>query len=343
MGKPLCLVTGATGSVGPELVRHLYESGLAIRVVARRAPAEGVLPPEAEFCPGDIRNTAFLERAVAGARFVFHLAAKVHVPNPSSALRADYWELHVETTRRLVEACRAAGVERLVYFSSIGVYGPSRGATLDETTVPNPQSLYAESKLAGEEVVLSARRSSAEAPRAVVLRFAAIYGHRMRGNYALLVKALRLGLFLPLGNGQNRRTLVHESDAARAALLAARHPQAAGRIYNVSDGKIHLQREVIEAICAAMGRRPPRLSLPAQPARWLAAAADVAPKLLGHPFRLTAVVDKFLEDVAVGAERIRNELSFAPQMGLAEGWEQTMAALRAGRAASPVLSRSAAR
>ncbi len=343
MQKPLCLVTGATGSVGPELVRHLHESGLGVRVVARRAPVAGVLPAETEFCPGNIRDPAFLERAVAGARFVFHLAARVHVPNPSPALRADYWDLHVETSRRLVEACRAAGVERLVYFSSIGVYGPSRGRTVDETSAPNPQSLYAESKLAGEEVVLAGRRSSADAPLAVVLRFAAIYGHRMRGNYALLVKALRLGLFLPLGDGQNRRTLVHDSDAARAALLAARHPQAAGRVYNVSDGKIHLQREVIEAICAAMGRRPPRISLPPQPVRWLAAGADVVPKLLGHPFHLTDLVDKFLEDIAVRAERIRNEIGFAPQMGLAEGWEQTMAALRGGHKASPVLSRSAAR
>jgi len=66
---------------------------------------------------------------------------------------------------------------------------------------------------------------------------AAIYGPRMKGNYPRLVKALSRGIFIPVGKGDNRRTLVHEEDAVRAAVLAAQHPRAAGRVYNVSDGQ----------------------------------------------------------------------------------------------------------
>ena len=95
-----------------------------------------------------------------------------------------------------------------------------------------------------------------------VLRLGAVYGSRIKGNYRRLLIALARGRFVPIGPGSNRRTLVYDKDVGRAAMLAAVHPDAAGRIFNVTDGQIHTMEAIIETLCEALGRVPPRLTLP---------------------------------------------------------------------------------
>lgn len=329
MNKELCLVTGATGCVGPVLVGHLLNAGYEVRALVRGTAPPGVLPPSVELCCGDISDGDFVRRAVQGAKLVFHLAAKLHVTNPRPELHSEFWQVNVEGTRNVVKACCAAGVQRLVFFSTSSVYGATQGAYVDEDTPVRLESFYAETKREAEEVTLAARNSTSAAPLGVVLRLAAIYGQRMKGNYPRLARALWRGLFLPVGDGRNQRTLVYEQDAARAAVLAAQHPRALGRIYNVSDGRIHSQREIIRVICAAIGRPPPRFFLPTRPARWAATTADSLAGLVGRSLNLATMVDKFVEDMAVRAERIQHELDFQPLFDLEEGWRQTVAAWQA--------------
>jgi len=330
IGASRVLVTGGTGALGPGLVRCLTDAGFPVRVFARDLPSPGALPGGVELLIGDLGDREGLRKAVEGVKLVFHLAALLHIPNPAPELHSEYWRVNVEGTRCVVEECLAAGVERLVYFSTISVYGPTVGTCADEDTPPHPESIYSKTKLAGEDVVRAARNPRTGNPLGVILRMAAIYGPRMKGNYPRLVKALSRGLFIPVGKGDNRRTLVHEEDAVRAAVLAGQHPRALGRIYNVSDGEIHLLREIIAIICAVLGRRPPRFFLPTRPARWLARGADGVAGLLGYSLNITDTIDKFIEDVAVRGDRIRHELQFQPSYGLQEGWQQAVAAWQAG-------------
>ncbi len=102
-----------------------------------------------------------------------------------------------------------------------------------------------------------------------MLRLGAVYGSRIKGNYERLTRALACHRFIPIGNGLNRRTLVYDKDVGRAATLAVSHPAAAGRVFNVTDGGFHALNEIIESICSALGRKPPRLSLPVGPTRTL--------------------------------------------------------------------------
>jgi nucleoside-diphosphate-sugar epimerase len=324
------LVTGGTGALGPGLVRGLTDAGFSVRVFARDLPAPGALPESVELLIGDLADREVLRKGVEGVKLVFHLAALLHIPNPTPELHAEYWRVNVEGTRSVVEESLAAGVERLVYFSTISLYGPTVGPCADEDSSPHPISLYAKTKLAGEDVVRAARNPRTGEPLGVVLRMAPIYGPRMKGNYPRLVKALSGPLFIPVGKGDNRRTLVYEEDAVRAAVLAGQHPRALGQVYNVTDGEIHLLRDIIAVICQAIGRRPPRFFLPTQPARWLARGADGMVGLLGYSLNLTETIDKFVEDAAVRGERIQQELQFRPLYGLQQGWRQAVAAWQAG-------------
>jgi UDP-glucose 4-epimerase len=324
---PTCLVTGATGALGPALVRALVSDGWSVRALARTPPPAGLLPAGVDVIAADVTDSGAVGEAMAGVQVVMHLAAKLHIANPSPALRAEYERVNVQGTRTVVEAARAAGVLRLVFFSTISVYGPSRGRTLAEATPPAPETIYATTKHAAEQVVLGAS-AGPDGPPATILRLAAVYGPRVRGNYRRLLRALARRRFVPVGAGRNRRTLVHEEDAARAALLAARHPDAIGEVFNVTDGGSPTLDEIVRVMCAALGRRPPAVALPAGPVRAAAWLAERAAGLAGRRLPLRAAVDKYLEEVVVDGRRLRDRLGYRPALTLEAGWRQTVEAMR---------------
>ncbi|MEO6393544.1 MAG: NAD-dependent epimerase/dehydratase family protein, partial [Pyrinomonadaceae bacterium] len=169
------------------------------------------------------------------------------------------------------------------------------------------------------------RRGDTDEPLGVVLRLAAVYGSQMKGNYPQLVRALRKHRFRHIGSGANRRTLVHVKDVIDAGLLAADHPAAAGRRFNVTDGEVHTMREIVDAICLALQIKPPRLRVPEFPVRLAAGAAEVVFRAAGRRAPINrATVDKLLEDVAISGARLQTELGFQPNVPLLEGWREAV-------------------
>lgn len=326
--RPTALVTGATGTIGPTLVSALVRSGYDVRILVRSSEPPGPLPESVVSFPGDITDLEAVRRAARGCDVIFHLAAKLHINNPSPSLRDEYEAVNVLGTRRIVDTAVEHDVRRLVFFSTISVYGPTDGsAVYDEQTPPAPRTLYAHTKLAAEGIALAAKRASGE-PLAVVLRLAAVYGPEMKGNYRRLLEALSRGLFVPIGNGRNRRTIVYVEDVARAALLAAQGGHG-GRIYNVTDGEVHTFDEILAALCNALERRPPRWHLPTSPLRWLLRLTDRGFALLNRPPPIgEATLDKLVEDVAVSGDRIQRELCFRAEVDLIQGWERIVQRVR---------------
>lgn len=198
------------------------------------------------------------------------------------------------------------------------MYGPTRGEPVDEAAAVRPTGLYAESKRRAEELVLEAGIS------AVVLRLAAVYGRRMRGNYRRLADALRRGRFVPVGAGTNRRTLVHEQDAIEAAILAADRIREQPGLFNVTDGTTHSMREILAAMSSALGRPEPRWRIPTPLARAAAAGLDVAAAAIGRPSVYRYLLAKYLEDAEVRGERIQRALGFEPRFGLEAGWRDAV-------------------
>jgi nucleoside-diphosphate-sugar epimerase len=322
--RSLALVTGGTGVIGPTLVSRLITDGWAVRVLARQVPPTGLFPGSVDVVLGDINDASVVREAASGATHVFHLAAKLHINNPSSSLADQYRRTNVDGTRVIAEAALTGGVSRLVFFSTIAVYGPSAaGEVLHEDSPALASSLYASTKREAEQVVLAMRRSADE-PLGVVLRIAGVYGSRIKGNYRELVRWLHRGLFVPVGRGDNRRTLVYERDVADAAVLAATHPLAAGRIFNVTDGQVHTFRDVVAVICATLKRQPPRVHMPLRLARTCAGILDGGLVLAGRRRTAAPLIEKLTEDMAVSGQRIQDELGFHPRFELSEGWAETM-------------------
>jgi UDP-glucose 4-epimerase len=329
MGNPdLVLVTGATGAVGPQVVSAIREAGYRIRTLSLHPPPADMVSDGIECRIGDVTNPADVRSAMQGAGAVVHLAALLHIVNPTPDMRQAYENINVGGTAVVADAAVREDVRRIVYFSTIAVYGDSRGRVMDEDTPPAPKTFYEKTKLDAERLVLRAKNRSGF-PIGTVLRMAAVYGPRVKGNYRQLLKALHSGCFVSIGPGRNRRTLVYDQDVARAAALALVHPGAAGRLFNVSDGEFHPLHEIIEVMCSALGRNAPRFSLPVRPVRLAAGILESAARLAGLQSPVVrATIDKYTEDVAVDSRRIQKELGFVPATDLTTGWRDTVRDMR---------------
>jgi nucleoside-diphosphate-sugar epimerase len=321
------LITGATGALGPAVLRAFSAAGWGIRTTSRKPPNPGSLAASFPHVSADIGDRAALHNVMQGVDVVLHMAALLHVFDRAESRQHEYRRVNVDGTAAVVDAARACGVRRVVGVSSIAVYGP-HGGTIDETTQPHPDTPYGSTKLEAERIILAAT-SAHGAALACVLRLAAVYGPSVKGNYERLLRAVARRRFIPVGRGENSRTLVFEDDVASAMLLAATHGAAAGRVFNVTDGTVHTVAEILAAISEALGRRPPRVAIPKSlvfaGVRGVEAAFRLARR--SPPVR-TSTVEKYLESVAVSGTLIRAALGFQPRWTLADGWRHTVLELR---------------
>ena len=305
-------VTGATGVVGSALVRQLAAGGHRVRALVRQPGAP--LPRGVEAVVGDLDDADALRRGLDGAGAVVHLAAQLHVNSPSPDLAALYRRVNTEGTERLAALAAEAGVGRVVYSSTISVYGPSeRGRVWTEDDEPQGDSLYARTKLAAEPAVLALDGG-------VVFRLAAVYGPGIKGNYPTLARALGLGLRLLPGDGANRRTLVHLDDAVQALALAVGGGVGPG-LYNLTDGGVHTFDDIARSLQRAVGRRPGVRYVPAAWVRRALAVPSALADAAGRRFDGPALVDKLVEDVAVSGRRLIDRTPYAPGLSsLDAGW-----------------------
>jgi nucleoside-diphosphate-sugar epimerase len=325
--RKVVLITGATGALGPAVVRAFLSAGWDVRTLSRSPQAAGALAATVPHLSVDITDQQALERAMHDVDVVVHMAALLHVADPPPRLEHEYQRVNVHGTATVMAAAQACSVRRVVALSSICVYGAQSGL-LDENSAPAPDTMYAVSKLHAEHEVLGARAATGE-PLAVVLRLAAVYGPGIKGNYRRLVEDLARGRFVPVGHGSNRRTLVFEEDVARAIVLASTHPSAPGQIFNVTDGEFHTVTEITAAIAVALGRRPPRLSIPLSLARAGISSIEALARLFVRtPPVTTATLDKYTEDVAVSGERFKRLLGFEPEWTLTRGWQETIVRMK---------------
>jgi nucleoside-diphosphate-sugar epimerase len=326
--KATYLVTGATGAIGPRLVHTLSEAGHRVRILSRGAPPAGLMPSDVEMYLGDIIDPLAVQSAMQGVDVVMHLAALLHIADPSPDLRERYQQVNGGGTDTVVHAAIQEGVRRLVLFSTISIYGCTNGQVVTEDTPPQPDTLYGQTKLAAEHIVLQARRSNGQS-LGTVLRLGPVYGTRMKGNYRRLVHAVARGWFIPIGGGANRRPLIYDRDVAQAAMLAAQHPDAAGRVYNLCDGQFYMLNDIITTMCEALGRQPPRFVLPIRPVRWAVGLLEETGRLVGYQSPIgRATIEKYIEDLPVDSRRIQTELGFTPRFDLRTGWQETIEEMR---------------
>ena len=286
-----------------------------MRLLLRSPQPSLISNPQLTTHLGDLSQPDTLRDACQGVDFVIHLAAMLHVNNPSAELHDLYRRVNVIGTQKLVEDALRHRVQRFVFASTVNVYGASRGRVpFTEDASLNPDSIYAETKISAEDYV----RGEIDH---VILRLAAVYGRQMNGNYPRMVRAISKRRFPYIGDGSNRRALIHERDVAAGISLALRSPAALNETFNLTDGEEHTLHDIVEAIAVAQGVAPPSIHLPARPLRAALGATAAVLGAVGVRTPLSPLlVDKMIEDVAVSNQKFRQNCLFKLQMNLLDGW-----------------------
>lgn len=258
--KEKILVTGASGFVGSAVARKLVEAGFSVRALVRgTSPRKHLAGLDLDFFEGDLRDRKSVERAIAGMRYVFHVAAdyRLWARNPSEIFASN-----VEGTRNLMEEAMRAGVERVIYTSSVATIAlRSDGMAADETTpLREDQGIgaYKRSKIAAERLVeaMVAERGLA----AVIVNPSTPIGPgdvRPTPTGRIIIEAAKGRIPAFIDTGLN---LVHVDDVASGHLAALHHGKIGERY--ILGGQDVLFSQMLRDIAGLVGRRAARVRLP---------------------------------------------------------------------------------
>jgi nucleoside-diphosphate-sugar epimerase len=252
------LVTGATGFIGRHVCELLLQKGHKVRAAVRRnADITGV----ESVIVGDINQHTDWSHALAGIESVIHLAARVHVlkeqaTNPLESFR----EVNVQGTLHLAEAAHAAGVKRFIFVSSIGVNGDETPVDrpFTENDPPSPKLPYAVAKWEAEQAL-----QKLNGLELVIVRPPLVYGPDAPGNFRRFKKLVEMGLPLPFGSVNNRRSMIAVQNLADFLVTVLEHPNAAGETFLIGDDENLSTTDLIRRLSKALGRSVLLLPIPA--------------------------------------------------------------------------------
>jgi UDP-glucose 4-epimerase len=283
------LVTGGAGFLGAALANRLCHDGHQVRVIDDLSAGDPArLDERVLFTRGDVANRPKLWTLLQDVDCVYHLAARVLV-SESILYPREYNEVNVGGTVSVLVAMRDAGVRRVVFTSSGAVYGEQARQPVREDQVPNPQSPYAVSKLAGEYYVRTI--GALWGIETVILRVFNAYGpgQSLPPSHPPVVprflqQALRGGSLVIFGGGGQTRDFVYVDDAVDALVAAATAEDVDRRIINVGSGQNTSINELARLVGEVVGQRVDVLLSPAESGGVSRLSADIsiARKLLGY-------------------------------------------------------------
>jgi len=307
------IVTGCAGFIGSHLTDRLLAEGRTVVGIDSFEDYYARETKEANLARARSHPTFKLHEAsildidlralLAGSACVYHLAAQAGVRASWGESFDVYTRNNVLATQRLLEACAAAEVPKVIYASSSSVYGDQRELPLTEGMAPRPRSPYGVTKLAGEHLcVLYHANYGLDA---VALRFFTVYGPRQRPDMAiqrLLHAALDGTPFPQYGDGSQIRDFTYVGDVVRANIAAAFAPNLTpGRVFNVCGGSAVTLTAVLNTL------------------------RDIA----GKPLRITHTGEKAGDVFQTGgsSDAARDALGWSPRTDLASGlraqWQAT--------------------
>lgn len=305
------LVTGGAGFIGSHLVEKLLVLGHAVAILddfndfydprIKRSNIAAV-KGDAPVFQVDLRDNSAVRALFHHEKFdaVAHLAARAGV-RPSIAQPRLYYDANVTGTLHLLDAARAAGIERFIFASSSSVYGMCKTVPFSENFhLTQTISPYAATKIAGE--FLCSTFSHLYQMRIVALRFFTVYGARQRPDLAIHQFTRKILAGQPIdqfGDGTTRRDYTYIDDILQGVVAALKYDGTTWEIFNLGESETIQLRDLIQAIETAVGKTANINRLPEQPGDVPLTCADIskARRLLGYNpvTKLRDGLPKFIE------------------------------------------------
>jgi UDP-glucose 4-epimerase len=275
------LVTGGAGFLGSAVANHLATNGHTVSVLDDLSNGDAArLDPRVQFTQGDVDNIPLLWSLLHGVDCVYHLAARVSVPQ-SILYPREYNRVNVGGTVSLMEAMRDQGIGRVVFASSGAIYGHQPSQPVRESDAPHPDNPYAVSKWAAEQYVHTI--GALWGLETVALRVFNAYGpnQSLPASHAPVVPrflqaALSGGSLVVYGNGRQTRDFVYVDDVVEALVTAATARGINRQVINIGCGDEVSVLDLISAVERATGREVNVLHNPQKPGGLSRLAADIS-------------------------------------------------------------------
>ncbi len=247
-------VTGSTGFIGSHLVDSLLKKGFDVTCLVRKSSSlrhlEGL---NVCLVKGDCCKADSLSEAVRGSDYIFHIAGLTKARSQD-----DFYNANVAGTENLLKAVLKSGlsIRRFFYLSSLAAAGPSHNGTpLNEDCEPNPVSVYGRSKYEGERLVYDHR----DKLPVTIIRPPAVYGPKDK-DMLMFFKMVKMGI-IPYW-GKSFYSFIYVEDLINGIIQTSLSKEAEGEILFISDGCVYSSDDVIDAVSAAVKKKPIKLPVP---------------------------------------------------------------------------------
>ena len=318
-------LTGGTGFIGGEVARQLRARGEEVACLVR-SPGKAAKLTElgCKLVAGDLGDEAAIRNGMRGCDAVIHAAAMYEVGIPAKQ-RPAMWEANVTGTERVMKAAQAEEIPRIVYVSTVGIFGNTHKEVVDES-YRNPEtdftSYYEETKLEAHKVVQ--RLIDDEGLPAIIVQPGGVYGPGDTSQVADLLEQFFAGKLPLMPFPELGICMTHVEDIAGGILLALDKGKL-GETYVIS-GPVTTMREAIETVARVSGRKAPKRALPTGLMKAMIPLGPVVGKVMGQPPNLRELISS-ADNVTFWAsyEKAERELGYSPR-GMEEGLRQTLEA-----------------
>jgi dihydroflavonol-4-reductase len=318
-------VTGGTGFIGGEIVRQLRARGDdAVCLVRSPEKAKPLADLGCQLVEGDLGNAEAIAKGMEGCDAAIHAAAMYEVGIPAKQHPAMY-EANVAGTERVMVAALAAGIAKIVYVSTCGIFGNTHRKVVDESYEhPGKEftSYYEETKLEAHKIVK--RMIAEQSLPAIIVQPGGVYGPGDTSQLFDLMDQFLSGKLPLLPFPELGICMTHVEDIASGVVLALDKGKL-GETYVIS-GPTTTMRDAVEILASLSGRKAPKRALPTGLMKAMTPIGPLVGKMMGQPPNLRELISS-ADGVTFWAsyEKASRDLGYAPR-GLEEGFRQTLEA-----------------
>jgi nucleoside-diphosphate-sugar epimerase len=309
-------IIGGSGFVGTRLIELLKEKNISLLNIDQN---------NSHFYPeittiADIRSKESLEPLLKGRDLVVLLAALYQDDISPASL---YYDVNVEGTRNVLEAMDFCGVQKIIFTSSVSVYGLNK-KNPDEKYPVDPFGHYGKSKWQAEELLRGWYNKDPENRALYILRPTVIFGERNRGNVYRLLKQIASGRFLMIGNGTNIKSISYVGNIAAFIKFLMENEMRGYQLFNYSDKPDLAMNELIAVVEKSLGKKIPSIRIPYMVGLLGGYCFDFLAKITGKKFSINSVrIQKVCATTQYDAEKVHSS-GFKTSFSLSDALDRTI-------------------
>jgi len=307
---------GASGFVGTKLIELLKQNNNyhLTNIDKQQSPVYPEITTIA-----DVRDKEKLKELLQNQDVVVLLAAEHRDDVSPTSL---YYDVNVEGTRNVLDAMDACGVKKIIFTSSVAVYGLNKDNPNEKHPI-DPFNHYGKSKWQAEEVLCEWYSKDSEEKTLTIVRPSVIFGERNRGNVYNLLKQISSGRFLKVGSCENKKSMAYVGNVVALLSHLIEHAKDC-ETYNYIDKPDLTMNELIDVVGNSLGRKIPSVKVPYFLGMLGGYCFDVLAKVTGKKLSISSVrVKKFCATTQFDAQKILSS-GFNPPYTLSEGLDNTI-------------------